>query len=222
VEPLVLGAGGMLIYSPTVLQKLRALCDAHDVVLIADEVMTGRGRTSTLFACEQAGIAPDILCTSKGITGGLMPLAATLCQERSFEAHRSPDKAKMFFHSSSYTANPIACAVAAENVTIWQDEPVMERVKALEATQAARLAPFRDDPRFCNVRQCGTITAVDLVAQDEGYLSGIGPRLYAAFQEQGLLLRPLGNTVYTLPPYSTTSDDLDQLYHALSNAPELL
>lgn len=222
VEPLVLGAGGMLIYSPAVLQELRALCDAHDIVMIADEVMTGWGRTGTLFACEQAGIAPDILCTSKGITGGLMPLAATLCQERFFDAHRSPDKAKMFFHSSSYTANPIACAVAAENVAIWQDEPVMERVKALETAQAERLAPFREDPRFCNVRQCGTITAVDLVVQDEGYLSGIGPRLYAAFQEQGLLLRPLGNTVYTLPPYSTTSDDLDQLYHALSNAPELL
>lgn len=140
VEPLVLGAGGMLIYPPWVLAEMRAICARHDVLFIADEVMTGWGRTGTLLACEQAGVVPDILCLSKGLTGGAIPLAVTLASAAIYEAHLSPDRARMFFHSSSYTANPIACAAANANLAIWRDEPVTARIADLAARQAQRLA----------------------------------------------------------------------------------
>ncbi|MBL4748338.1 MAG: adenosylmethionine--8-amino-7-oxononanoate transaminase [Magnetovibrio sp.] len=222
VEPLVLGAGGMLMYGANVVKDLSKICERHDVVMIADEVMTGWGRTGTLFACEQAGVVPDILCTSKGLTGGLMPLAATLCHKRIYEAHYSTERAKMFFHSSSYTANPIACAVAYANTQIWQDEPVLERIGQLVQKQGEHLAQLNDHPRFGNLRQCGTITALDIIVKDHGYLSDIAPRLYDHFQKQDVLLRPLGNTVYILPPYCVTDADLDKIYHVISNAPDLL
>lgn len=222
VEPLVLGAGGMLMYSADVLKDLKRHCEAHDVVFIADEVMTGWGRTETMFACDQAGISPDILCTSKGLTGGFIPLSATLCSDKFFDAHYSEDRAKMFFHSSSYTANPIACAVAYANTQIWADEPVAERIDQLVMTQAQHVETLDGHPRFENVRQCGTITAMDIKVNDQGYLSNIAPRLYQHFQDNGLLLRPLGNTVYVLPPYCVTPQDLDEIYHVISNAPDVL
>ena len=221
VEPLLLGAGGMLMYSAETLAQMHAICQAHDVVFIADEILTGWGRTGTLFACEQAGISPDILCTSKGLTGGSMPLAATLCSERFYQAHLSEDRAKMFFHSSSYTANPIACAAACANIELWDREPVLERVQGLQARQKAQLEALTD-PRFENARQCGTITAIDLKVPDGGYLSDIAPKLHAWFLEQGVLLRPLGNTVYILPPYSISDSDLDEIYHGLHRAPDVL
>ncbi len=222
VEPLVLGAGGMFMYGPETLAAYHKICTDHNVVFIADEVMTGWGRTGTLFACEQAGIAPDILCTSKGLTGGLIPLAATLCQNRFFDAHYSQDRAKMFFHSSSYTANPIACAVGDANCQIWQDEPVRDRLQALTHMQAQHLKALATQEGFSNPRQQGTITAIDITVPDQGYLSEIAPKLYHYFQSHGLLLRPLGNSVYVMPPYSTTQDDLDFLYNVLSNAPNIL
>ncbi|MCV3244097.1 adenosylmethionine--8-amino-7-oxononanoate transaminase, partial [Mesorhizobium sp. ZC-5] len=131
VEPLVLGAGGMLMYPAWVLAELKKIAEASGTLLIADEVMTGWGRTGTMFACDQAAISPDILCTSKGLTGGVIPLAATLATDAIFQAHYSEDRKKTFFHSSSYTANPIACAAALANVEIWRDEPVAERIAAL-------------------------------------------------------------------------------------------
>ncbi len=218
VEPLILGAGGMLTYAPFVLRELKRICEAFGVLFIADEVMTGFGRTGTLFACEQARVAPDILCLAKGLTGGSIPLAVTLCKAEIFEAHYSPDRARMFFHSSSYTANPIACAAAAANLEIWASEPVPERLAFLAANQAARIADFRDEKRFSNVRQAGTITALDLNVDGAGYLAGVGPRLYSFFAERGFLLRPLGNTIYVMPPYCTTQRELDSLYAAIAEA----
>ncbi|WP_341209376.1 adenosylmethionine--8-amino-7-oxononanoate transaminase [uncultured Sphingomonas sp.] len=212
VEPLVLGAGGMLFYSPDTLRQMRAICARHGVLFIADEVMTGWGRTGTLLACEQAGVAPDILCLSKGLTGGALPLAVTMASEPIFEAHWSTDRAKMFFHSSSYTANPIACAAAAANLAIWREEPVLERVAQLGAAQAARLGKL-DGIR--NPRVLGTIAAFEIGA-GEGYLSDIAPRLMAAFRERDVLLRPLGDTLYVMPPYCIGDDDLDRIYFAIS------
>lgn len=212
VEPLILGAGGMLIYPAHVLASMKEICERFSVLFIADEVMTGWGRTGTLFACEQASVAPDILCLSKGLTGGTLPLAVTLCSAEIFEAHVSADRSKTFFHSSSYTANPIACAAASANLDIWATEPVRERIASLAARQAERIAPFAHDPRFENVRQLGTISALDLKVRDAGYLAEIGPRLYASFLERGVLLRPLGNTIYLMPPYCSTGDDLDRAY----------
>ncbi|MGH7184751.1 MAG: adenosylmethionine--8-amino-7-oxononanoate transaminase, partial [Pseudomonadota bacterium] len=218
VEPLVLGAGGMQMYPAGVLAAMKRVCEAHGVLFIADEVMTGWGRTGTLFACEQAGISPDIACYSKGLTGGSLPLAVTLCRREIFDAHYSTDRARTFFHSSSYTANPIACAAALANLEVWENEPVRQRIAALTGMQSAGLDRFRDDRRFENVRQTGTIAALDLKARDPGYLAGIGPKLLAFFGERGLLLRPLGNTIYVLPPYCVTRDDLDAVYDAIAAA----
>lgn len=216
VEPLILGAGGMLIYPPDVLAEMARICKSHGALLIADEVMTGWGRTGTLFACEQAGVAPDIACYSKGLTGGAVPLAVTLCRTEIFDAHYSQDRRKTFFHSSSYTANPIACAAAVANVKVWMSEPVRERIAALCDVHAQALDRFRDDSRFANVRQIGTITALDLVVGDEGYLASVGPRLYDRFLARGLLLRPLGNTIYLMPPYCSTAAEIEAAYDAIS------
>ena len=222
VEPLILGAGGMLIYSAAALAEMRRICDRHGVLFIADEVMTGWGRTGTLFACEQAGISPDILCVAKGITGGALPLAATLCTPRIFEAHLSSDRTKTFFHSSSYTANPLACAAAVANLEVWAREPAVDRVAALAAGQAQRLAAFADDRRFENVRRLGTIAALDLDVRDAGYLADVGPRLYQFFLERSVLLRPLGNTIYVMPPYCIADIELDLVYDAIRAAADAL
>jgi adenosylmethionine-8-amino-7-oxononanoate aminotransferase len=218
VEPLVLGAGGMLMYSPKVLAEFARICDKHGVLFIADEVMTGWGRTGTMFACEQANVAPDIACYSKGLTGGSLPLAATLCRHDIFHAHYATDRRRTFFHSSSFTANPIASAAALANLEIWETEPVRARIAALCALQAEQLARFSDDPRFENVRQTGTIAAMDLKAADSGYLSQLGPKLQRSFREARILLRPLGNTIYILPPYCTTNSDLTLVYDAIDSA----
>ncbi|MDO7840811.1 adenosylmethionine--8-amino-7-oxononanoate transaminase [Sphingomonas immobilis] len=217
VEPLVLGAGGMLIYPASVLAEMRAICARYDVLFIADEVMTGWGRTGTLLACEQAGVVPDILCLSKGLTGGSVPLAVTLASEPIYAAHLSDDRARMFFHSSSYTANPIACAAAAANLEIWREEPVAARIADLSARQAARLAAL-DHPRVVGKRQLGTIAALDIAVEDEGYLSALGPRLSASFRAANVLLRPLGNTIYVMPPYCIDDADLDAVWAAIAAA----
>jgi adenosylmethionine-8-amino-7-oxononanoate aminotransferase len=217
VEPLVLGAGGMLMYPPAVLAEMRAICAAAGVLFIADEVMTGWGRTGTLLACEQAGVVPDILCLSKGLTGGAVPLAVTMATEPIFAAHYSSDRADMFFHSSSYTANPIACAAANANLAIWRDEPVPARIADLAKRQAAHLDRLRAHPGVTGARALGTITALE-VGGGEGYLSEAGPRLLAHFRDYDLLLRPLGNTVYVMPPFCIDDADLDRIYAAIALA----
>ena len=218
VEPLVLGAGGMLIYPAWVLREMAAICARHGVLFIADEVMTGWGRTGTLFACEQAGIVPDIMAVAKGITGGALPLAATLATPAIFDAHYSTDRARLFYHSSSYTANPIACAAAVANLAIWRDEDVRGRIATLAAGLTHRLAKLSAHPAFANPRQSGTIVAIDLVATDAGYLSDLAPALRAFFLEKGLLLRPLGNSIYLMPPYCMDSEQLDRIFAALAQA----
>ena len=220
-EPLVLGAGGMLVYPPQVLAQMHAICAAHGVLFIADEVMTGWGRTGTLFACEQAGIVPDIMCLSKGLTGGAVPLAVTLAAPAIYAAHYSADRSKQFFHSSSYTANPVGCAAALANLDVWRDEPVMERIATLAARQAEGLAMLAA-AGLENPRQCGTIIAADFPASgDAGYLADVGPRLKAFFVERGLLLRPLGNTVYVMPPYCISAEDLTTVHAAIAEAAEV-
>ena len=216
VEPLILGAGGMLIYESGVLAEMARICKSHGALLIADEVMTGWGRTGTLFACEQADIVPNIACYSKGLTGGALPLAVTLCGGAIFDAHYSQDRRKTFFHSSSYTANPIACAAALANLDVWRTEPVMQRITTLAAAQAKALDRFRDDRRFENVRQIGTIAALDLAVADAGYLADAGPRLYRHFIARGSLVRPLGNTIYLMPPYCSTEAEIGAVYDAIA------
>lgn len=219
VEPLVLGSGGMIFYPPSTLRAMAEICAAHEVLFIADEVMTAWGRTGTLFACQQAGITPDILCTAKGLTGGSIPLAATLCRAKLFDAHVSPDRADMFFHSSSFTANPIACAAAAANIAIWEGEDMAARLATVGMMIQGHMAALADHPAFENVRRLGTIAAMDLhVREGAGYLSDVAPALRTYFLEQGLLLRPLGNTLYILPPYCTSAAQFERIFIAIDEA----
>jgi len=216
VEPLVLGAGGMLFYDASILAEMRRICGHYRVLFIADEVMTGWGRTGTLLACEQAGVVPDILCLSKGLTGGSVPLAVTLATPEIFEAHLSSDKARMFFHSSSYTANPIACTAALANLAVWRDEPVRQRIAALAERQEARVTALTG---VRNARRLGTIAACE-IGGGEGYLAEIGPALAAHFRDRNLLVRPMGSTVYVMPPYCIDEADLDAIYAAIQDAAE--
>lgn len=218
VEPLVLGAGGMLMYPPALLAEMAAICARHQVLLIADEVMTGWGRTGTFLACEQAGVVPDILCLSKGITGGSLPLAATVCKEPVYQAHWSTDRARTFFHSSSYTANPIACAAAAANLDLWDEEPVLERIAAVGRVQADGLARLAGVKGISGLRRQGTILACEIEARGAGYMSDLGPDLMQFFAARDLLIRPLGNTVYLLPPYCSTAAELARCHDAIAEA----
>jgi adenosylmethionine---8-amino-7-oxononanoate aminotransferase len=218
VEPLILGAGGMLIYDAATLAEMRRICSYHGVLFIADEVMTGFGRTGTLFACEQAGIVPDIACYSKGLTGGVVPLAVTLCSHEIFEAHYAPDRARAFFHSSSFMANPIGCAAALANLDVWEKTDARARVDNLCALQAARVGRFEKDSRFSKVRHLGTIVAMELDIAETGYATTIGLDLMRFFNARGLVLRPLGATIYVLPPYCVTGVDLDLAYDAIVEA----
>ncbi len=220
VEPLVLGAGGMLMYPAKVLAEMHRICSDHGVLFIADEVMTGWGRTGTLLACGQAGIVPDLLCLSKGLTGGSLPLAVTMASEPIWEAHYDRDRSRMFFHSSSYTANPIACAAATANLAIWQEEPVAERIEALAARQDGHLQALADHPGVHRPRRCGTIAALELGDAQGGYLADIAPLLLRRFGKRGILLRPLGNTVYVMPPYCISDGDLADVWAAIRDAAE--
>jgi adenosylmethionine-8-amino-7-oxononanoate aminotransferase len=220
VEPLVLGAGGMLFYPAAVLAEMRAICARYGVLFIADEVMTGWGRTGTLLACEQAQVVPDILCLSKGLTGGAVPLAVTMAIEPIFQAHYAADRSRMFFHSSSYTANPLACAAAAANLAIWREEPVLDRVARLAAQQRRRLDALATLPGIHNARALDTIAAVEIGGGEGAYLSTLGPALIAHFRNRDLLVRPLGNTVYVMPPYCIEDADLDRVYAAIGEAGE--
>lgn len=215
VEPLVLGAGGMLMYPPAVLAEMRAICARRDVLFIADEVMTGWGRTGTLTACEQAGVVPDIMCLAKGMTGGTLPLAVTLASAPIYEAHLSTDRARMFFHSSSYTANPIACAAANANLAIWREEPVLERIATLTERLRTGFGALAQRHGLEGLRQHGAIVAADVPVADAGYLADLGPRMRARFYARDVLLRPLGNTLYLMPPYCITEDQLGRVFDAI-------
>lgn len=216
-EPLIQGAGGMRIYSPAVLKAMADLARAHDVLLIADEVMTGFGRTGTMFACAQAGVAPDMMALSKGLTGGFLPMGATLCQPHIYDAFYHQDRARMFMHSTSFTGNPIACAAALASMQIFADEDVQARIDIIAASHAAAAARLRAVEGVSQVRQLGTILALDVADEGDGYLADIAPVLYRLFLEQDVLLRPLGNTVYILPPYCVTQTELEHIYACIEH-----
>ncbi len=211
LEPLVLGAGGMKIYPPDILKQLTELCKASGVILIADEVMTGFGRTGMRFACEQANITPDIMCASKGITGGLLPLGATLCSKEIYQAFYQKDKSKTFWHSSSYTGNALSCAAALANLKLWQENNTDEVIKNVSAMQATQLKRLEKHPLIAHPRQCGTILAFEVCHNEQGYLSSVAPQLYQFFLERNILLRPLGDTVYVLPPYCINETQLARI-----------
>tara|TARA_R110000824_G_scaffold44315_10_gene128990 strand:+ start:865 stop:2130 length:1266 start_codon:yes stop_codon:yes gene_type:complete len=218
VEPLILGAGGMKIYGAATLAKMAAICREHDVLFIADEVMTGWGRTGTIFACEQAGVEPDILCIAKGLTGGVIPLAVTAASDAIYQAHFSEDRAQMFFHSSSFTANPIACAAANANLAIWRDEPVQQRIDGIIASHRAFSDRLQRKSNISGLRQCGTILALEINDGAGDYMSDLGPMLLGFFRDRNILLRPLGNTIYIMPPYCITLEELTSIQAVIEEA----
>jgi adenosylmethionine---8-amino-7-oxononanoate aminotransferase len=222
VEPLVLGAAVMMMYGADTLHALHALCRRHGIIFIADEVMTGWGRTGTRFACEQASVAPDILCLSKGLTGGFLPIGVTLATEEIYQAFYSTDRAKTFFHSSSFTGNPLACAAACASLQVWEDEPVAERIVRIQQDLAALLPRLQRRADVESVRQTGTILALDVRAAEAGYLSAVSPKLYRHFIAYGVLLRPIGQSIYVLPPYCTSRQDLEFVVARIEGALDAL
>ncbi|MEW5943015.1 MAG: adenosylmethionine--8-amino-7-oxononanoate transaminase [Pseudomonadota bacterium] len=204
LEPLVQGAAGMAMYHPEYLRRAREICDRFEVHLIADEIAVGFGRTGTLFACEQAGIRPDFLCLSKGISGGYLPLSVVLTTDRTYQAFYDDQMARGFLHSHSYTGNALACRAALATLNIFEQDNVIEanRIKAARLTQAAR--PLADHPRVKNFRHAGMIWAFEV----EGAGPDFSRRFYAEALAQELLLRPIGNTVYFMPPYVINEDEI--------------
>jgi adenosylmethionine-8-amino-7-oxononanoate aminotransferase len=207
IEPMLQGAGGMIMHPPEFVRAVRDLCDKYGTLMIADEVLTGFGRTGKMFACEYANITPDIMCLSKGLTGGYMPLGATATTSAIYDAFLSDDRAKTFFHGHSYTANPLACAVALASLRLFEEEPVLERVARIERQMRDGLEPLRSLPHIADVRVLGGVGVVELAGG--GYLDQIGPKLAAEFLKRDLLLRPLGNVVYFMPPYVISENETD-------------
>jgi adenosylmethionine---8-amino-7-oxononanoate aminotransferase len=215
VEPLVQCAGQMRMYDPVYLSLLREACDRHEVHLIADEIAVGFGRTGTMFACEQAGVRPDLMCLSKGLTGGYLPLSVVMTTEPIYAAfYDEYTRLNAFLHSHSYTGNALACAAARATLAIFREDGVIERNRALATYLGARAAPLADHPHVAEVRQRGMILAIEMVrdkARREPYpwQERRGLTVYRHGLERGVLLRPVGNVVYFMPPYVITPSEID-------------
>jgi adenosylmethionine-8-amino-7-oxononanoate aminotransferase len=225
IEPMLQGAGGMIVWPAEFLAGVRRLCDHFGTLMVADEVLTGFGRTGRMFACEHAAVRPDIICLSKALTAGYLPMGVTAATEDIYEAFLSDDRLKTFFHGHSYTANPLGCAVALASLELFRTEGVLERVRTLEKRFRARLEPLRALPHVGDVRVIGGVGIVELVQDKQtraagGYLDRVGPPLAAEFVRRGLLLRPLGNVLYFMPPYVITDEEaewaLDQIEDVLA------
>jgi adenosylmethionine-8-amino-7-oxononanoate aminotransferase len=224
VEPLVQGAAGMRMYPPIYLQWLRAACDKYQVHLIADEIAVGFGRTGTLFACEQAGVHPDLLCLSKGITGGYLPLSVVMSTEQIYQAfYADYQKLSGFLHSHSYTGNALACRAALATLDIFESDNVIENNKVLSAAMRTSTAHLQDHPHVLEVRQQGMILAIELTknkATRELYpwQERRGLRMYQYALQHGALLRPMGGVLYFMPPYVITPEQIQQLAEIATGA----
>ena len=216
LEPLVQCAGGMRMYHPAYLRRAREICTAHGAHLIADEIAVGFGRTGTMFACEQAGISPDFLCLSKGLTGGFMPMSAVLTTTAVYEDFLDESRDRAFLHSHSYTGNPLGCAAALASLAIFESEPVLERNAATALRMAALAEPLRDCRNVAEVRQTGMILAIEMVADRASRRPFAaserrGLRAYRHALSEGVVLRPLGDVLYWMPPYCIDEQALARL-----------
>ncbi|HEY0783795.1 MAG TPA: adenosylmethionine--8-amino-7-oxononanoate transaminase [Thermoanaerobaculia bacterium] len=217
VEPMLQAAGGMLVQTPAFLREVREETRRHGIPLIADEVLTGFGRTGRLFACEHAPIAPDLLCLSKALTGGYLPLAVTLASEEIYRTFLSPDRGRTLFHGHSYTGNALACAVARESLALFEESDCLGRVARLAAIFAERLAALATHRRVTATRALGGMAALELApASTGGYFDDVGPRVTAELLARGLLVRPLGNVLYVLPPYVLTDAEAHWMFDAIA------
>jgi adenosylmethionine-8-amino-7-oxononanoate aminotransferase len=210
LEPLVQGAGGIIVHPPGYLRAVRELCDRHGVLLICDEVATGFGRTGRMFACEHEDVAPDFLCVAKGITGGYMPLAATLTTEAVYEGFLgAAEEFRTFFHGHTYTGNPLACAAALANLDVFETERTIERLQPKIALLEQLLEGIAAMEEVAEVRSRGTMVGIDLGDHDPALR--MGHRVTNEARERGAIVRPLGNTVVLMPPLAISEDELRQL-----------
>lgn len=221
-EPLIMGAGGMLIYEPEALDSLIKCCHDHGVLAIADEVMTGFGRTGKIFACDYLTETPDLMCLAKGLTGGVLPLSVTACTEEIFNAFYSEDKKRTFFHGHSFTANPLGCAAALASLDLTLSEECRQNITRLEERHQHFLEEVKGHPALINIRARGTILAMEFHTPDQtSYFNNMRDRLYNFFLDRDIILRPLGNVIYVMPPYCLTTEQLDTIYGALREALEV-
>lgn len=222
LEPLVQGAGGMRMARPAF---FRAVCEkvrAAGGLVIFDEIMTGFGRTGTLFACERIGVVPDLICLSKGLTGGFLPLAVTVARDAVYEAFLGDDFTKAFTHGHSFTANPLGCAAARASLSLLQQPETRLSLARIEQAHAAALDGLAEHPMALRPRLTGTVAAVDFRVGDSGYQSAVGDRLKAFFVSRGVVIRPLGDVVYLLPPYCISDEDLAEGWAAIAAALDMV
>jgi adenosylmethionine---8-amino-7-oxononanoate aminotransferase len=217
-EPIVQGAGGMLMHSPEVLSEMIGLCQKYDVITIADEVFTGFGRTGKLFAVDYLDNKPDIICLSKGITGGFMPLGITAVADKLYQAFYSDDKKHTFLHGHSYTGNPLACAASNASLDLFEKENVLEKITTIEKLQTQLIATIKNHKNVREARSFGTIAAIELKTHGESsYFNAAGKTAYLYLLDKGIILRPLGNVIVVIPPYCIKEDELKFIYQEITN-----
>jgi adenosylmethionine-8-amino-7-oxononanoate aminotransferase len=219
MEPLVQGAAGMLLHPPGYLAAVRELCDRHGTLLVLDEVATGFGRTGRMLACEHEGVAPDLLCLAKGITGGYMPLAATLATEAVYEGFLGEfEELRTFFHGHTYTGNPLACAAALASLDVFEEERTLERLAPKTELLARLLEPVAAHPAVAEVRRCGLMTGIEL--RDWPIELRMGHRVTLEARRRGAIVRPLGDVVVLMPPLSIAEHELERLVEITAAAIE--
>ncbi len=216
-EPLVQGAAAMQMYSSVELSKILLLLQAHDVITVADEVMTGFGKTGTFFASDQITVKPDIMCMSKALTAGLLPMAITSCSQKLFDAFYSDDIGKGLFHAHTYSANPLACAAALAGLELLQSTEIRAHIARIIKSHQRFDATIKNHSKVARTRQCGIIYALDLDVEMERY-GNLRDRLFNYFMENGVFLRPLGNTIYISAPYITSDEQLQKIYRTIEGA----
>jgi adenosylmethionine-8-amino-7-oxononanoate aminotransferase len=215
VEPLVQGAGGMRFHSARFLSALCLMFRERGIPVIFDEVMTGFGRTGSFFAYQQTGFLPDLICLSKGITGGILPLAVTIASNDLFDSFLGNDFSRALAHGHSYTANPVACAAALASLDLHESTASLDQVARINRCMARHLDHLASHPKVEKTRLLGGIAAFDLAGMDSGYSAGAGRELATALQERGILLRPVGNVIYLIPPYCTSDAQIDAAFGAI-------
>jgi adenosylmethionine-8-amino-7-oxononanoate aminotransferase len=222
-EPLVQGSGGMLMHEASHLDELLSIAHQHQIVCIADEVMTGFGRTGKNFAIEYLQNQPDIICLSKGITGGFLPLGVTVCSEKIVQAFDTAEKEKTFYHGHSYTANPLSCAAANASIALLMKNACQQKISFISQLHYSFANTIKNHSSVKEVRRQGTILAIEFKT-DEGssYFNSIRDVLYEFYLSNGVLLRPLGNVVYIMPPYCITKDELNKVYDVIKQSMELI
>ncbi len=221
-EPLVQGAGGMQMYQAEYLNDLIAHCKSEGILCIADEVMTGFGRTGKLFASGHLEQQPDLMCFSKGLTGGTMALGVTTCTFKIYEAFLSDDKLKTLFHGHSFTANPIACSAALASLDLLLNTETAAHIDRISAKHTAFSSRLSQHPKVKQLRQTGTILALEWKTEEgTSYFNNLRNNLYNFFLQEGIILRPLGNIIYIMPPYCISNDQLDYVYGKIEEALEL-